>query len=710
MPLSRSLNRLALSLTGRIQRRALAVVPAILVLIVGALAYQQARRVIGDVRDVERSHAIIERSDELLTRAVDAETGQRAYLLTGQEAFLDPYRGARADIAVAIDSLRALRKKDPPQLARLDSINRLVGERFALLEAGITMRRSNDFAHVQDPERLLAGKRAMDRLRAAIGGLQRQERQILEARHALERRSLSNAMLVVGIAAVLALLLSALVNFAFASAIRELDDANSDLKRVNDDLERQSRDLELQAVEMESQAAELEATAEDLRGTNDELNRATRAAEEARDTAVTVQRQLEDVLQGARLLSEASKALSSSLDYETTLEIVAQLAVKEEMSEWCAIDLVEPDGKIRQAIVAHRDAEKVRWAKELRKRYPPDYSERTGVGEVIRSGRAEFYSEIPEETLLGAARDAEHLAILRELQIHSALIVPMIARGRTLGALTLINSKKGRRLNEADRAMAMELATRSAIAIDNAQLYRAALSASDAKSAFLASMSHELRTPLNAIIGYQSLLQDGLSGPVTDPQVTQLSRIRASADHLLSLIDEVLTFSRVDVGKELVQCEQVQLRPIVTEAINMVAPVAGARGLKLKDESADVELYTDSFKVRQILLNLLSNAVKFSDRGAIAVRSKVDHDKVAISVSDSGIGIAEQNLERVFDPFWQVEQRSTRRAGGTGLGLSVSRSLARLLGGDVMVESELGKGSTFTAVIPLRPVGDGELS
>jgi signal transduction histidine kinase len=171
------------------------------------------------------------------------------------------------------------------------------------------------------------------------------------------------------------------------------------------------------------------------------------------------------------------------------------------------------------------------------------------------------------------------------------------------------------------------------------------------------------------------------------------------------LIDEVLTFSRLDVGKELVQREQVNLRPVISEAISMVAPVAAARGLKVRDESNDAELFTDSFKLRQILLNLLSNAVKFSDSGDIVVRSNLDHDSVEISVADSGIGIAEQNLERVFDPFWQVEQRSTRRAGGTGLGLSVSRSLARLLGGDIVVDSQLGKGSTFTAIIPLGSNG-----
>ncbi len=681
--------------------------PAILVLVVGAIAYRQARHVIGDVREVERSHAIIERSDELLTRAVDAETGQRAYLLTGREEFLAPYRGARSDIALALDSLRYLRRNEPSQLARLDSIDRLVAERFSLLDVGISARRANDIAQVQDPERFLAGKRTMDALRDAIGALQRQERQVLRQRHEIEQRSLSNATVAVGMAAVVALIISGLINVAFASAIRERDEANRDLQRVNEDLERQSRDLELQAIEMESQAAELEATAEDLRETNEQLNRATRAAEESRDNAVGVQSQLEHVLRGAKLLSDASRTLSSSLDYETTLETVAQLAVRE-MADWCAVDLVEPDGKIRQAIVAHRNPEKVKWAKELRKRYPPNFEEPSGVGEVIRTGRAEIHRDIPDSTLVAAAQDEEHLAILRELQIKLAQIVPMIARGRTLGALTLISGEQGRNIIDAEPALAAELATRAAIAIDNAQLYRAALTASEAKSAFLASMSHELRTPLNAIIGYQSLLQDGLSGPVTEAQIAQLSRIRASADHLLSLIDEVLTFSRVDVGKELVQREPFKLRPVIAEAISMVAPIAAARGLKLKDESTDADLDSDSFKLRQILLNLLSNAVKFSDRGEIVVRSSLDHDKVAISVTDSGIGIAEQNLERVFDPFWQVEQSSTRRAGGTGLGLSVSRSLARLLGGDITVDSELGKGSTFTAIIPLVPPINGD--
>jgi signal transduction histidine kinase len=292
---------------------------------------------------------------------------------------------------------------------------------------------------------------------------------------------------------------------------------------------------------------------------------------------------------------------------------------------------------------------------------------------------------------------------MRELGIKSAIIVPMVARGRTLGALTLISSDPGRRYSEADQSLLMELATRAAVAIDNAQLYRAALAASDARAAFLATMSHELRTPLNAIIGYQSLLSEGISGKMNDSQLAQLSRIRASADHLLNLIDEVLTFSRLDAGKEIILREEVDLRSVVASAISMVAPLAAGKGLKVRDETSDGRLITDGGKVRQILLNLLSNAVKFSDDGDIIVRSHRDDGSLAISVVDPGIGIARENLENVFDPFWQVEQRSTRRVGGTGLGLSVSRRLARLLGGEVTVESTLSKGSTFTLVLPLSP-------
>ena len=621
-----------------------------LVLLIGALAYERASSVVSDVREADRNHTVIEMSEALLTRAVDAETGQRGYLLTGLETFLDRYQGSRADINRYLDALRQLKRGDAAQTARIDAIEKLVAERFALLDVGIALRRAST-ATVVDADRLLAGKRKMDQLRTAVASLHSHEQGLLSDRREAEKRGVRNAAIVIGIAAAMALLISALINLAFSRAVEERDATNTELRQLNEDLERQSEQLETQSVEMESQAAELEATAEDLRSTNEELVRTGHAAETARDAAESARALLERVLenlpdatsvfdsewrwtfinpaakriladlgidgdrvvgkvlwneipqlsgtkfeletlraareqrvleyeeyladldawlentivpadgmvmtftrditrrkreqQGALLLSEASRVLASTLDYEKTLSTVARLAVGD-LADWCAVDLVQPGGSVRQAVVAHVDEEKIKWAKELNKRYPPDYAVATGVGHVIRTGQPALYPEISDAMLVAAARDEGHLAIMRELQIKSALIVPMIARGRTLGALTLISTQKGRRYNEADMALAMELATRAAIAMDNAQLYRSALAASEAKSAFLATMSHELRTPLNAIIGYQSLLKEGIDGPLNESQLAQLRRIRASADHLLALIDECVDFSRLE--------------------------------------------------------------------------------------------------------------------------------------------------------------------
>jgi signal transduction histidine kinase/CHASE3 domain sensor protein len=671
----------AFSLPGLAQRRVLALVPAILVLIIGALAYERARSVIGDVEAVNRSHAVIEASDGLLTRAVDAETGQRAFLLTGEDGFLEPYRGALPDITRYLDSLRRLTRADPRQAARLGAIEVLVHARFALLDSGIALRRLGGVAAAAHTDRLLAGKQKMDELRGVVANLQTHEKSVLADKRAQEERSVRNALITVGIMGVIALVLSVLINLTFSRAVQDRDVANASLRRVNEDLEQQSSLLETQAAEMESQAAELEVTAEDLRSTNDELTRG----------------QL-----GAQLLNEASRVLASTLDYEKTLETIAKLAVGE-LAEWCGVDLVQEDGTVRQAVVAHVDEEKIKWAKELNKRYPPDYNGPSGAGHVIRTGQPEIYPEITDEMLVAAARDEQHLVITRELQIKSAIIVPMSARGHTLGALTLISTQKGRRYDDADLALALELATRAALAIDNARLYRSALAASEAKSAFLATMSHELRTPLNAIIGYQSLLKEGIDGTLNEGQLKQLNRIRASADHLLSLIDEVLTYSRVEAGKEILHQDEVRLRPLMEEAVVMVMPLAEAKGVSLRVEVPDAELHTDAGKLRQIILNLLSNAVKFTDWGEVTLRARENEDRIDFQVVDTGIGIARENQERIFEPFWQVEQSPTRRAGGTGLGLSVSRSLARLLGGDVAVKSAVGEGSTFTLSLPTRP-------
>jgi signal transduction histidine kinase len=265
----------------------------------------------------------------------------------------------------------------------------------------------------------------------------------------------------------------------------------------------------------------------------------------------------------------------------------------------------------------------------------------------------------------------------------------------TIGTLGLVVLLSAQALRTADRERAAALAREAAAR-------RAAEAASRAKSDFLAVMSHELRTPLNAIIGYEALLSDGITGPVTAPQRQQLGRIRAGATHLVGLIDEILTLSRIEAGRERMHIEPVDVARALDDAAAMTAPQAAAKGLTftVTPPSTPLTVSTDAAKLRQILLNVLSNAVKFTEQGRVELTVDVDDALLTFRVRDTGMGIDAAHLDRIFDPFWQVEQPTTRRIPGTGLGLDVSRRLARLLGGDLLVESVLGEGSVFALTLP----------
>jgi signal transduction histidine kinase len=230
----------------------------------------------------------------------------------------------------------------------------------------------------------------------------------------------------------------------------------------------------------------------------------------------------------------------------------------------------------------------------------------------------------------------------------------------------------------------------------------AAESANLAKGTFLATLSHEFRTPLNAIVGYADLLQ--LDGALNPAQGVKVERIRAGGWHLVSMIEEILGFAKLDGGHEVASYELFDASELAREAKALVEPAAAAKGLTfaLDIPSEVVELETDRGKARQILINLCGNAVTYTPTGTISLRVRGEDGQVLFEVRDTGIGIAHENHARIFDRFWQVDGASTRPSGGLGIGLAAAREYARLLGGDVEVDSELNRGSTFRVSLPRK--------
>jgi PAS domain S-box-containing protein len=288
----------------------------------------------------------------------------------------------------------------------------------------------------------------------------------------------------------------------------------------------------------------------------------------------------------------------------------------------------------------------------------------------------------------------------------------LVGFGKVTRDLTERREAERRALEDARRVATQEAARRAAedrareLGGLAAQLQRQAEeleAANRAKAEFLAAMSHDLRTPLNAIGGYAELMEIGVSGPVTPQQREQLERIRRSQQHLLGIINDILNFSRIEAGQITYEIDAVPLRELVDSAIHMVTPQVRAKALRLEQASCqpDVVARADRAKVEQILLNLLSNAVKFTDAGGTITLSCDREDaRVVLAVRDTGIGIPEDKLGHIFEPFVQVGRSLTSPREGTGLGLAISRDLARAMGGDVTVESTLGAGSTFRLLLP----------
>jgi len=296
----------------------------------------------------------------------------------------------------------------------------------------------------------------------------------------------------------------------------------------------------------------------------------------------------------------------------------------------------------------------------------------------------------------------------------AALVVPLQLRGQTIGALDFFETAQDREWSEDEIALVEAVATQVVLALENARAYETLQKTATQlremdklKSQFLANMSHELRTPLNSIIGFSRVLLKGIDGPITDLQRTDLASIYNSGQHLLGLINDILDMVRIEAGRMELVFEPVDLNPIIDGVMSTAIGLTKDKPVELVKEVADdlPIIRADSMRIRQVILNLFSNAAKFTEEGSITVRAWADGDHVCVSVADTGIGIPEDDWEKVFKEFEQVDGSATRRVHGTGLGLPISRHFVEMHGGHIWMDSRPGAGSTFTFTIPIHGPG-----
>jgi signal transduction histidine kinase len=411
-------------------------------------------------------------------------------------------------------------------------------------------------------------------------------------------------------------------------------------------------------------------------------------------------RELARSVEGLQALGEVSQAVNSTLDLQTVLSTIVAKAVQLSGTEGGAIYVFDELEQLFRLQATYGFSEDLVAAVQ---------DQHLGASDAIRQATQ---ARQPQEI---ADISDEPPSPVREIAMRAGfrarLVVPLVGTDRVVGALVIRRKEPGN-FPKGTINLLQTFAAQSVLAIQNARLFheiedknRQLQIASEHKSQFVSSMSHELRTPLNAIIGLTDMLVTNAARFGTEKALEPLQRVNRAGSHLLGLINQVLDLSKIEAGKLELNPQTVQLAPLVDEVVGTAQQLAQQNNNRLHIEVEENlgTLTVDPMRLRQILLNLLSNACKFTKQGEVKLRARRvrnDHDWIEMAVVDSGIGMTREQQAKLFKEFTQADATTAQRFGGTGLGLALSRKLARMMGGDVTVASELGKGSVFTVRVP----------
>lgn len=395
-------------------------------------------------------------------------------------------------------------------------------------------------------------------------------------------------------------------------------------------------------------------------------------------------------------LAEASRVLAGSLDYEATLQSVARLCLPT-LADWCLVDIAASDSTPRQAVYAHADPAREPLIAILSQYYPPRPDGPHPASQVERSGQWVIRSEISDEDWAAVAPDERFLGIMRQLQMRSGLVVPLVARGRVIGSISLASTRP-HRYGAPDLALAEDLARRCALAVDNARLYREAQQAIKARDDFLSVAAHELKTPITGLRGFAQLTLQRLRRGAVEPQQVQqaLEIIDQQANKLSRLVAQLLDVSRIEAGQLRLERHATDLAALVDSAV----AVAHARHSeqRIVVRTTPVTAFVDSLRLEQVLDNLLDNACKFNRSDLpIEVDLTAAGDTISVAVRDHGLGIAPEQRRRIFERFATEAGHAT---GGMGLGLFIANHIVALHGGSIEVDCPPDGGARFVVELP----------